>query len=465
MKLAPYNYFKIDIFHTYFPGMPLETGVFFRYCSLESTRKEISHELGPQKADSLLQYFHYSSCTDQSGYFCNQFQGIHGHFAVSDFDLLYQKISVAPIVLLSGAGVYLSRVLIHSLQYNFTPSALLDFFPELIFYYVYGCLFGLYFRKHDYKLPHKGCYLALFFMDYLSNLTELICRLQLDAFTVSLHVNILLVALARTIILWAVVSGLSQYKFLLISAEHAHRYQRLILLISKLNSEIIWMHKNTAMIEDAMAKSYRLFSQLQEKQADPELTRNALTVAKDIHEVKKEYLMILRGISEALELNLHDGDMLFSDILTVLQNSIRMLASEGGKKLDLQVSVESNFKTDKHYFLLSVFRNLLTNAVEANQEGSILLSLTQREQDDRFLFEVTDNGPGIPAENLEQIFHPGFSTKINFQTGEISRGLGLNLVEDIVKNQFCGTVRVESQPGKTTFFITIPKEQLEVQSV
>ena len=375
---------------------------------------------------------------------------------------LYQKIAVIPTVLLSGAGVYLSRVLIHCVQYGFAAHTLGDFFPELIFYYVYGSLFHLYFRRHDFKLPHRNCYIALFFMDYMANFTELICRLRLDAFAMSLQINILLVALARTVILWAVVTGLSQYKFLLISTEHAHRYQRLILLISKLNSEVIWMHKNTTMIEDAMAKSYRLFSQLQESDAAPELTQNALTVAKDIHEVKKEYLMILRGISEALDLNLHDGQMPLSDILTVLQNSIGMLASEKGAKLDFQIHMEANFKTDKHYFLLSVLRNLFTNAVEANSDGNILLTFHQQFQGDRYLFRITDNGPGIPAENLDQIFNPGFSTKINFQTGEISRGLGLNLVEDIVKNHFHGTIHVESRPGNTVFSIAIPKEQLEV---
>jgi two-component system sensor histidine kinase YcbA len=101
--------------------------------------------------------------------------------------------------------------------------------------------------------------------------------------------------------------------------------------------------------------------------------------------------------------------------------------------------------------------------VEANSDGSILLGFVQKTQDGNYVFEITDNGPGIPKENIDQIFNPGFSTKINFQTGEISRGLGLNLVEDIVRNQFNGTILVESQPGKTTFFITIPKEQLEVQ--
>ena len=397
--------------------------------------------------------------------FASNFRVSMGILLLPILIFLYRQIAVLPIILLAGAGVYLSRVLIYSLQYGLAPHTFSDFFPELIFYYVYGSLFHLYFRKHDFKLPHKGCYIALFFMDYLANLTELICRLQLDAFTVSLQANILLVAVVRTMIIWAVFTGLSQYKFLLISAEHAHRYQRLILLISKLNSEIIWMHKNTAMIEDAMAKSYRLFSQLQKSNVDPELTQNALTVAKDIHEVKKEYLMILRGISEALELNLHDGEMALSDILTVLQNSIAMLSGEKGKKFDFQISMETNFKTDKHYFLLSVFRNLFTNAVEANSDGNILLRFAQRVEDETYVFEITDNGPGILKENIDQIFNPGFSTKINFQTGEISRGLGLNLVEDVVKNQLQGSVRVESCPGETTFYISIPKKQLEVQQV
>ena len=223
------------------------------------------------------------------------------------------------------------------------------------------------------------------------------------------------------------------------------------------------MHKNTAMIEDTMAKSYQLFSRMQEQNVDPALSQCALNVAKDIHEVKKEYLMILRGISEALELNLQDGDMSLSDILTVLHNSLILLCNEKNIKLDFRSHVQANFKTDRHYFLLSIFRNLFTNAVEANLDGSIMLEFSQQETETDYLFKISDNGPGIPEEHLGQIFNPGFSTKINFRTGEISRGLGLNLVEDIVENQFRGTIRVESQPGNTAFFITIPKQQLEVQ--
>ncbi len=63
---------------------------------------------------------------------------------------------------------------------------------------------------------------------------------------------------------------------------------------------------------------------------------------------------------------------------------------------------------------------------------------------------------------MDQVFHTGFSTKINYTTGEVNRGLGLNLVQDLVENSFSGRIALESRPGKTTFTITIPKVQLEV---
>ena len=121
-----------------------------------------------------------------------------------------------------------------------------------------------------------------------------------------------------------------------------------------------------------------------------------------------------------------------------------------------------NFKTDKHYFLLSVFRNLFTNAIEANPVETVDLFFAAMQSEDHYLFTVTDNGPGISPDNINKIFTPGFSTKINFHTGEVSRGLGLSLVEDIVKIQLRGSIRLESRPGNTTFYITVPKAQLEV---
>ena len=79
--------------------------------------------------------------------------------------------------------------------------------------------------------------------------------------------------------------------------------------------------------------------------------------------------------------------------------------------------------------------------------------------DPSYVIEVEDHGPGIDPEDMEQIFEPGFSTKINYETGEVNRGLGLSLVKDFIELRLGGTIRVTSVPGKTVFTLTIPKEK------
>ena len=394
--------------------------------------------------------------------FTNNFLVSLGILLFPIFVYLFQEIPLIPVTLLSGAGVFLSRVLIYGLQSGIHIDNFINFFPEFFFYLTYGMTSYIYFKQNNYKLQGKFWPFLFLLMDYGANLVELLLRLGLGAFSLKMQMNIILVAVIRTLILWIVIRGLGHYKFTLLSQEHANRYQRLILLISKLNSEVIWMKKNTHLIEETMARSYKLFSSMQDKQIDPSLSQDALAVAKDIHEIKKEYLLILRGISEALDLNLQDGGMSLTDILILLEDTITAVAHEEGKTLTFTKEYSGNLFTDKHYFLLSIFRNLFTNALEANEDGNIELAFIENEDEKNYTFIIQDNGPGIPAENLPLIFTPGFSTKINFNTGEVNRGLGLNLVKDIIENQLHGNIHAKSKPGETKFYICIPKSELEV---
>lgn len=394
--------------------------------------------------------------------FTNNFLVSIGILLFPIFVYLFQEIPLIPITLLSGAGVFLSRVLIYGLQSGIHIDNFINFFPEFFFYLAYGMTSYIYFKQNNYKLQGKFWPFLFLLMDYGANLVELLLRLGLGAFSLKMQMNIILVAVIRTLILWIVIRGLGHYKFTLLSQEHANRYQRLILLISKLNSEVIWMKKNTHLIEETMARSYKLFSSMQDKQIDPSLSQDALAVAKDIHEIKKEYLLILRGISEALDLNLQDGGMSLTDILILLEDTITAAAHEEGKTVTFTKDYSGNLFTDKHYFLLSIFRNLFTNALEANEDGNIELAFIENEDEKNYTFIIQDNGPGIPAENLPLIFTPGFSTKINFNTGEVNRGLGLNLVKDIIENQLHGNIHAKSKPGETKFYICIPKSELEV---
>jgi PAS domain S-box-containing protein len=103
--------------------------------------------------------------------------------------------------------------------------------------------------------------------------------------------------------------------------------------------------------------------------------------------------------------------------------------------------------------LTQLFMNLILNAEEA-LEGSNggNISITTRADEEWVTISVADNGPGIPLENLQQIFYPFFTTK---PTGK-GTGLGLSTCYGIV-TAHKGLIRAEqNETGGATFIIELP---------
>jgi two-component system cell cycle sensor histidine kinase/response regulator CckA len=101
--------------------------------------------------------------------------------------------------------------------------------------------------------------------------------------------------------------------------------------------------------------------------------------------------------------------------------------------------------------IYEVLVNLIINAVEAMPQGGTLSIATQA-QDDRVFLTVADTGVGIPAENLECLFQPFFTTK-----GLKSSGLGLSSSYGIIKRHQ-GEIQVKSTVGQgTTFTLILPQ--------
>jgi signal transduction histidine kinase/ligand-binding sensor domain-containing protein/DNA-binding response OmpR family regulator len=114
---------------------------------------------------------------------------------------------------------------------------------------------------------------------------------------------------------------------------------------------------------------------------------------------------------------------------------------------------------DKDKFEKILF-NLLSNALKFTLTGGLVTVSVQMEDADTLLLEVTDNGIGIPATHLEEIFgqfrHYDFN---NLQAG--GTGIGLALVKGLVTRHY-GTIAVNSRQasedmeGYTCFSIRIP---------
>jgi len=96
-----------------------------------------------------------------------------------------------------------------------------------------------------------------------------------------------------------------------------------------------------------------------------------------------------------------------------------------------------------------VLINLVKNAGEAVSEtpgGKIIINAA-RSHDRLIEICVTDNGPGIPPENLDEIFVPFFTTRRN------GSGIGLSISRQIMKVHG-GNLKVRSVPGETTFCLS-----------
>lgn len=302
---------------------------------------------------------------------------------------------------------------------------------------------------------------ALLFCDYAANFGELMLRLNINAFSLSSQSGILMTAMFRTALILIFMTVFRRYHLVLLKKEQQDYYRNLSLLTARLQEEVIWMEKNTSLVESTMHSAYQLFERLRSDSSTKDAAKDALIIANDIHEIKKEYYLILRGLSDALQTE--DGPLRleFGELFSLLRSPVEQIASAAHKTLSFEVKGRSSFRTGHVYELLSVFRNLFTNAVEASKNDQVFIQVTLEETADEILCTVTDHGQGIPPDALSQIFDAGFSTKINYETGEISRGLGLNIVKGIVEENLGGRIHADSRPGNTCFSIRLPKETLE----
>jgi PAS domain S-box-containing protein len=99
----------------------------------------------------------------------------------------------------------------------------------------------------------------------------------------------------------------------------------------------------------------------------------------------------------------------------------------------------------------SVFRNLLKNAIQHNDEDVPNVSVSASDRGERVVVRISDNGPGVPDDRKDTIFGRGEKGLDSQGTG-----IGLYLVESLV-DSYGGEVRVEdNDPTGASFVVTLP---------
>lgn len=335
-------------------------------------------------------------------------------------------------------------------------------YPDVVFYVTYGLVFYLaYWRRQEDNITRF--LITVFASDLISNLMEMAVRTKITGMDGTIFRGLVLIAFARLLAVFGIVVYLKWYKSFLVKQEHEIRYRKLLMLTSLFKSEVYFMQKNMIFIERIMKKSYETYKLADDENVSQALKTDLLDITKNVHEIKKDYIRVIQGLEKGFDQKLSPSKIAMKDLVNILEESTEEYLQNTGLNVRLRSRVDSGVGVKKHYYLMSVLRNLVNNAIEACHDiENALVEIKIKDVPPFVHIQVCDNGVGMDSDTLSYIFNPGFSTKFDASTGDICRGIGLSMVKSLVQENFRGTVDVESDEGKgTVFTLAIPMQALE----
>ncbi|MEN6386788.1 MAG: ATP-binding protein [Phycisphaerales bacterium] len=193
-------------------------------------------------------------------------------------------------------------------------------------------------------------------------------------------------------------------------------------------------------------------------------------VAGKLKDKQREFLQLSKRnvdrlsalINDVLDFQkLESGRMTFNfessniaDTINEAADTMKLIAKK--HNIELEVEIESTIGTAifDHNKMIQVLTNLLSNAIKFTPENG-KVQLCARLINDAISITISDNGMGIPKEDLSKIFERFY--RVQRPGKEIcGTGLGLPIVAQII-NRHNGVISVESELNKgTTFIISMP---------
>lgn len=155
--------------------------------------------------------------------------------------------------------------------------------------------------------------------------------------------------------------------------------------------------------------------------------------------------LLLLGKQSSTELKDRDLLPLMKQIVTLLNAQAHMT----GNEIVLDACQDSLVLKCAENKLKQVFINILKNAIEASPKGAEI-KVRIRKRKNHAIIRISDNGPGIPAEILNRIGSPFFTTKSG------GNGLGIMICRKIIRDHW-GTLQfLPHKPSGTVVEISLP---------
>jgi len=380
--------------------------------------------------------------------------------------LYFHTIPIISSSIITGLSVLMLRVGIDIFANSMgMDAAFYKHMPGMMYYITYGIIIeGSSFRK----LFEKPLFfiMALTAADILSNIFELLIRNQLNSNSFdTIFSTIMLAAVIRSCLVLALFWIIKYYSLFVTKEEHQRRYKELLLLTSKLKSEIFFLKKSMQDIENAMAKSYSIYNTIKEsnpmgKEEIEEITADCLNLSIDIHEIKKDYNRIVISMEKLMPAGDIHKTMRISEIFETIGDIFNRYIEVINKDITLSFEMEKDYKIKEYFIIMSILNNLIQNSVEACFRSDSFIKVGCSLNESMLVFAVSDNGKGIGEKERELIFEPGFTTKFNPETGHVSTGLGLTHIKILLEHME-GRININDDiEGITQFVIEIPMNKI-----
>ena len=213
---------------------------------------------------------------------------------------------------------------------------------------------------------------------------------------------------------------------------------------------------NAVMLASTLSDQERAFRQ----QMAAGLSRSALQ--RFVDAVRDSSDILLRSLQRAAELissfkqvavdqasyqrRVFSLDEVTREIALTLQPRLRRSPA----RLDVDIAPGIRFDSFPGPFgqvLINLVQNALLHAFDDREAGCIRIE-SQPAAPGFIIIRVSDDGNGIPPDNLDRIFDPFFTTRL----GQGGSGLGLHIVYNLVTGLLGGAISVRSAPGQGTVF-------------
>ncbi len=151
-------------------------------------------------------------------------------------------------------------------------------------------------------------------------------------------------------------------------------------------------------------------------------------------------------------IQLHHQWCQVNHLMVQLVQGIEPLAEQSAVEIHTQTNVSQIYADPDR--ILQVLTNLVGNAIKFSS-GPSLIQITVSQSTNEILWQVTDQGPGIPADQLETIFEPFVQVNSSDARPKPGTGLGLAICRQIIHHHQ-GRLWATSTATGTTFAFTLP---------